>query len=77
MSKRGVGLGPVQTDARGRLSFTFRYHTLAPKIDAINTVLIQVRDSGFDLQKSEQQQRARAQGIPVIAARDAGTRYSR
>ncbi|WBO86841.1 relaxase/mobilization nuclease domain-containing protein [Hymenobacter yonginensis] len=77
MSKRGVGLGPVQTDAQGRLSFTFRYHTLAPKIDDIDTLLIQVRNSGFDLQESEQQQRARAQGIPVVAARDAGMEYSR
>lgn len=77
MREVGVRMGPVQTDAQGRLSFAFRYHTLAPKIDAIDTVLIQVRNSGFDLRESKQQQRARAQGIQVVAARDAGMEYSR
>lgn len=77
LSKQGVGLGPVQTDAQGRLSFELRYHTLAPTIDAIDTVLIQARNSGFDLRESEQQQQARGEGIQVVAERDAGKEYSR
>ena len=77
LSEQRVALGPVQTDAQGRLSFELRYHTLAPTIDAIDTVLIQVRYAGFALRESEQQQQARAKGIPVVAKRDAGKEYSR
>lgn len=77
LSEQKVALGQVQTDAQGRLSFELRYHTLAPTIDNIDTVLIQVRNAGFDLRESEQQQQARSIGIQDVAKRDAGKEYSR
>jgi hypothetical protein len=77
LSEQKVALGPVQTDAQGRLSFELRYHTLAPTIDDIDTVLIRVRNAGFDLRESEQQKQARQEGIPIVAERDAGKEYSR
>ncbi len=77
LSEQRVALGPVQTDAQGRLSFELRYHTLAPTIDNIDTELIKMRNAGFDLRESEQQQQARSRGIQDVAKRDAGKEYSR
>ncbi|HEX8657023.1 MAG TPA: relaxase/mobilization nuclease domain-containing protein [Hymenobacter sp.] len=77
LSEQGVKLGPVETDAQGRLSFEFRYHTLAPTIDPIDTVLLQASSAGFDLRESKQQQQARFQGILYVTQRDAGKEYFR
>ncbi len=77
LSERGVKLGPVEKDAQGRLSFEFRYHTLAPTIRRIDTVLLDASSSGFNLRESKPQHEARFQGILDVAQRDEGKEYSR
>ena len=78
LRKQGVKVRSVETDAQGCLSFAFRYHTLAPTIRRIDTVLLQASSAGFDLRESKQQHQARFQGILDVAQRgDAGKEYSR